>query len=208
MEEEQYKHEIYKMILKKGQLPILITLTFLIILFTFIAIQKQNSEFILYIGIIIFFFVLILATNHKTNFNNGILWGLTAWALMHMTGGLIEYKGAVIYKFILLKIIENPNFTILRYDQFVHGFGFFLATLIAYSLLKPYLNKQTNWKVISALLIFIGMGLGALNEIIEFITVLALPETGVGGYYNTLWDLVFNTIGAIIAVMWINYKRK
>jgi uncharacterized membrane protein YjdF len=208
MEEELYRQEIYKMILKKGQLPILITLILLIILFIFIAIQKQNQEFILYIGVIIFFFALIILTNHKTNFSNGILWGLTVWAFMHMAGGLINVGEGVLYGVILIEIIKTSNFTILRFDQLVHGFGFFLTTLIAYDLLKPYLNKKTNWKVIGTLLVLVGIGMGAINEIIEFITVISFPETGVGGYYNTLLDLIFNTIGAVIAVMWINYKRK
>jgi hypothetical protein len=44
------------------------------------------------------------------------------------------------------------------------------------------------------------MGLGAVNEIIEFAAVLGLPDTNVGGYLNTGLDLVFNAIGAIIAM--------
>ena len=44
------------------------------------------------------------------------------------------------------------------------------------------------------------MGGGAINELIEFGTVLALPETGVGGYDNTMMDFVFNLLGAQQAV--------
>ena len=32
---------------------------------------------------------------------------------------------------------------------------------------------------------------------------LSMPETNVGGYENLSWDLVSNTIGAIVAVVWI-----
>jgi hypothetical protein len=45
------------------------------------------------------------------------------------------------------------------------------------------------------------MGLGAVNEIIEFIAVLSVPDTNVGGYYNTALDLVFNGAGAVIAMV-------
>jgi putative membrane protein len=45
------------------------------------------------------------------------------------------------------------------------------------------------------------MGLGALNEIVEFAAVVASPSTGVGGYYNTALDLVFNGLGATLAVI-------
>ena len=39
------------------------------------------------------------------------------------------------------------------------------------------------------------MGLGALNEVIEFFLTLTLPETNIGGYISTGWDLVSNLAG-------------
>ena len=44
-----------------------------------------------------------------------------------------------------------------------------------------------------------GLGFGALNEVVEFVATLLIPETNVGGYRNTGWDLVANLIGATIA---------
>ena len=46
-----------------------------------------------------------------------------------------------------------------------------------------------------------GMGFGALNEVVEFIAVLTIPNTNVGGYENTGWDLVANLTGPVIAVL-------
>jgi len=46
-----------------------------------------------------------------------------------------------------------------------------------------------------------AMGLGAVNEIIEFIAVVVFPNTNVGGYINTALDLVFNALGAIVAMV-------
>ena len=40
-----------------------------------------------------------------------------------------------------------------------------------------------------------------LNEMIEFIATLTIPETNVGGYNNTGWDLVFNLIGCALAAI-------
>ncbi|BBI65284.1 hypothetical protein HSBAA_65900 [Vreelandella sulfidaeris] len=45
-----------------------------------------------------------------------------------------------------------------------------------------------------------AQGVGAVNEMIEFIVVLLVPDNGVGGYYNTLLDIVFNFIGATLAI--------
>ena len=44
------------------------------------------------------------------------------------------------------------------------------------------------------------MGLGAINEIIEFSAVLLLPDTNVGGF-NTALDLVVNALGASAAML-------
>jgi len=134
----------------------------------------------------------------KFNFSYGVLIGLSIWGLLHMLGGLIIFDGLRLY---------GHYFYFLRYDQIIHLFGFGFATLFGYYLLKPSLSKKPNWFVLSILLILVGIGLGGLNEIIEFIIVLAVPETGIGGYENTMWDMVFNLIGAGLAVIWINLRR-
>jgi hypothetical protein len=50
-----------------------------------------------------------------------------------------------------------------------------------------------------------GLGFGALNEVVEFVATLLVPETNVGGYRNTGWDLVANLAGATVAVVLIWY---
>ena len=49
------------------------------------------------------------------------------------------------------------------------------------------------------------MGFGALNEVVEFAAVAFFGQTGVGGYWNTALDLVFNMLGAIVATIFIHY---
>lgn len=50
------------------------------------------------------------------------------------------------------------------------------------------------------------MGFGAANEIVEFIAVLTIPNTNVGGYENTGWDLVSNFAGSVIAATIIRWQ--
>ena len=54
-----------------------------------------------------------------------------------------------------------------------------------------------------------ALGFGALNEVIEFIATLLVPETNVGGYRNTGWDLIANLCGATIAaaLIWIHGRK-
>ena len=51
------------------------------------------------------------------------------------------------------------------------------------------------------------MGFGALNEVVEFIASLTLPETNVRGYENTGWDLVFNLLGSLLAAIIISLQN-
>lgn len=169
------------------------------LIFAFLYLQRENYEFMAYVGVMIIAIILIAYLNSKYDFSLGSLIGMSIWGLLHMSGGYFIVGTDVLYGYWI--------FPFLRFDQFVHAFGFGFATLISYYIIKPSFNIKNNIKL-SVFLVFIGMGLGALNEIVEFIAVLSLPKTGVGGYENTMWDIVFNTIGAIIAVSYINFKNK
>ncbi len=194
------------MLLKKGQLPILIFNACALLFFTTLFGSRKNYEFLIYIGVIIFFLFLILATNHKVNYPNSVLWGLTLWALLHMSGGGLYIKGTKLYEIILVPISEK--YEIFRYDQFVHIIGFGVATLVMYHLLKPLLAPDLKkWMALSIVVVMAGLGVGALNEIVEFTATVLVPETGVGGYTNTSLDLVSDLIGAVGAMIFIRVRR-
>jgi len=185
--------------IKKIDLFILLVNIIYLIIFTFLFLGRENYEFLMYIGVVAFFLVFISLLHLKYNFSYGVLIGLSSWGLLHMLGGYFIVGEHVLYGYQI--------FPFLRFDQFVHAFGFGFATLFSYYILKPNLNKNYSKWGISILLVLIGMGLGALNEIVEFIAVLLMPQTGVGGYENTMRDIVFNTIGAVLAVIWINLRK-
>jgi uncharacterized membrane protein YjdF len=194
------------MLLKKGQLPILIINAFGLLIFTVLFASKKNYEFLLYIGVIVFFLALILATSKKVDYPNGVLWGLTLWAFLHMSGGGLKINGVKLYEIILIPI--SRTYEIFRYDQFVHIVGFGVATFVMYVLLDPLLIPGLKrWTALSIVVVMAGLGVGALNEIVEFAATVLVPETGVGGYTNTSLDLVSDLIGAIIAVAVIRMRR-
>lgn len=179
-----------------------------IVSFTAYYFSIRNFEFLWYIATLVFFFVLIASTLRKSKFNYVVLWGLSIWGLLHMAGGGVVVGGDVLYRLHLIDIVGSGDLFILKFDQVVHFYGFGVATLVVYHLLRPYLNEKTNWKVIYPILIVAGSGLGVLNEIVEFTAVVSLSETGVGGYGNTLLDLIFNTLGAAAATVFIHFRRK
>lgn len=187
--------------IKKEQKPILITLLVVLALFTTIFVQRENYEFIMYEGVIIFFMALILLTNKTINYSKSTLWGLTLWATMHLSGGGILINGKRLYELIIIPLTPS----VFRYDQLVHIIGFGVATIVAYELIAPAVKiKKARFYFVTAMA---GLGLGALNEIIEFIATVIMPQTGVGGYYNTGLDLIADLIGTIIAIIYLKRKK-
>ena len=170
--------------------------------FVGVALTRKNYEFVLYAGVVLVLAAWVLVKQRKVQFDPVILWGLSLWGLLHMAGGNIRVGDGVLYNVQLLP-------TLLRYDQLVHAFGFGTATLACFhilrSMLKPAIPRRVTLIILVALM---GCGLGALNEILEFLAVKTIPETNVGGYDNTLWDLVFNLIGATIAATWAVTRRQ
>lgn len=190
--------------LKKSQIPILVVNIIFLLAYLFIFLQRRNYEFISYVGVIVFFGLVVLATNKKVNYPNYLLWGLTLWGFMHMSGGGVIVNGSILYKLILIPITE----TIFKYDQLVHIIGFGVSTLLMYHLIKPLLKPKHKWVSLSIVVVMAGLGVGALNEIIEFTLTVLVPETNVGGYLNTSLDLVADLIGALLALIIIRKKEK
>lgn len=189
-------------LIRKGQWPILITNLLALLGFTLYFASRANYEFLIYVGVILFFLAVILATNRRVEYPNSLLWGLTLWALLHMSGGSVCMHGKLLYEIILIPI--SAEYGVFRFDQFVHIVGFGVATLAVYHLLKPLLKPDvTKWTSLSIVVVMAGLGVGALNEIVEFTATILCPETGVGGYLNTSLDLVADFIGAVLALVFI-----
>jgi putative membrane protein len=162
-----------------------------------------NLEFLWYIATLLLFVVLIGTTIRRTRFPPLILWALSIWGLAHMAGGGIEVDGAVLYALKLVPIAGDGEFTILKYDQVVHFYGFAVTALVLWHLLQLHYPVLRNSWTIYVFPALASMGLGCVNELIEFAAVLSIPDTNVGGYYNTALDLLFNAAGAVTAVLLI-----
>lgn len=166
-----------------------------------------NYEFMLYIGVVVLLGIIIALTLKKSKLDLVALWGLSIWGLLHMIGGGIKIGGTTVYALHLFELInKGGEFYILKMDQVIHFYGFAVTALVLYQLIKPRFEK----KVSRGFMIFISwigsMGLGAVNEVVEFIAFISLSSTGVGGVYNTGLDLIFNMLGAGFGA-WFASKR-
>lgn len=173
-----------------------------VVYFTFVYITvfsingliRGNVEFIYYTAVMLLSIAIILFINKHFHFYPVVLMSLSLLGLLHLLGG-----NAYIGEIRLYDLYLIPG--IFKYDNFVHMTGSAIMTMLAYAMLNPIVGddfKGQNLYFI-LLLVAIAMGLGSINEIIEFVAVLVFDVSDmVGGYTNTLLDLIFNTIGSII----------
>ncbi len=174
-----------------------------ITIFSINGLIRGNVEFIYYTAVMLLSIAIILFINKHFHFYPVVLMSLSLLGLLHLLGGNAYIGEIRLYDLYLIQ-------GIFKYDNFVHMTGSAIMTMLAYAMLNPLLGddfeKQDLYFIL--LLVAIAMGLGSINEIIEFVAVLVFDVSEmVGGYTNTLLDLIFNTIGSIImAVVLIKSK--
>ncbi len=200
---------------KRGEWAVILFNLAYIIPFTIFYLLKEDYEFLIYIAVLVLIALIILFNFRKLNLDYLALWGLSLWGLLHMAGGGVIINGATLYKLRVIELINNtalsPDFYILKMDQFVHFYGFAVAAIVIYQLSAPHIKDLPKKMKLAIFLAFVGsMGLGALNEVVEFLAFVFVKETGVGDVYNTGFDLIFNMFGAFFGALvasWWN-KRK
>jgi len=178
------------------------------------GLRSGNSEFLFYIAVMLVLIGVVAVVNRYIAISTGALWALSLWGLAHMAGGLVTVPegwpvnadSRVLYS---LWLIPGR----LKYDHIVHAYGFGVTTWVCWQGLKSAVRHRSGRVPLPTiglltLAVAAGLGFGALNEVVEFVATLTMPETNVGGYVNTGWDLVANTVGATTAALAIRlYDR-
>ncbi len=175
-----------------------------------IAVVRDNLEFLFYIAVMLVLMGAVWVVHRYVGLNGAVLWGLSVWGLAHMAGGLlvvpegwpVNAESRALYS---MSILPGR----LKYDHIVHAYGFGMTTWVCWQGLRAAVRRRAGvvsptfgLMVLSATA---GLGFGALNEVVEFVATLLIPETNVGRYRNTGWDLVANLFGATVAatLIWL-----
>lgn len=174
-----------------------------------LAFNHLNYEFLYYGLVMVAIIQLILLMDARVKFSPLVLWGMAIWGLLHFSGGVLPIPES------LTEPGRPPNLYNMRvapwfpkFDQIVHAFGFGVSAMLIYEALCAHIKKRLAITLpLASVLYLSAIGLGAMNEVIEFIAVELMPHTNVGGYKNTGWDLVSNAVGAAVAIG-ILYLRK
>jgi uncharacterized membrane protein YjdF len=180
------------------------------------VVRTGNGEFVFYLVVMFILLAVVVVVHRRVHFSRTVLWGLSLWGALHMAGGLLPVPNGwpingeirVLYSLWLM-----PGY--LKYDQLIHAFGFGVTMLVCWeglqSMLRPYLPRDAQLRPTLGMVTLCAaasLGFGALNEIVEFAATLLVPETNVGGYENTGWDLVSNMVGAVVVATWVYFKKR
>jgi hypothetical protein len=168
--------------------------------FTAFFLAIGNYEFIVYVITMAVLIALVGRSLRSAEYPPAMLWALSLWGLAHMAGGGVPIDGSVLYNLRLIPLIDSGEVFILKYDQAVHAFGFGVTAWVLHHLLVRHYPGTRGTATALVYPALAAMGLGAVNEMIEFTAVLMVPDTNVGGYTNTALDLVFNAGGAVLAM--------
>ena len=125
-----------------------------------------------------------------------IAFGLAALAIAHLAGGLIAVGDDVLYN-------AHLGHPALEFDHLVHATGVALGVVVLWMNFTPRMSTVDEHRRALLLCLLGGLGLGALNETVEFVLTELHGGTHVGGYTNTGWDLVSNVVGALAAVAYV-----
>jgi len=191
---------------EKTKLKIVIFFTiFYISVFGVLSYFNNNYEFVFYtlaLALILLGGALFLKRIYLSFY---IILGLSIGGILHLLSGNLYLSGKRLYDTMLV-----PH--LIRYDNFVHFYVIFFITLAAYSLLKPHIGKNIGQRSFNfyLVLILVAMGVGAIAEIAELLSVIFLGAAeAVGDYMNNAFDLVFNLFGSAVAcsVLYIYEKN-
>ncbi|MGH2688870.1 MAG: hypothetical protein ACRDKW_08700, partial [Actinomycetota bacterium] len=164
--------------------------------FTLAGALLRNPRAPLYGAVMVAGFPVVAAADCRVHFGPGVLAGLSVWGLLHMAGGLLPGLApgdGILYD----SWIVRP---VVRVDQAVHAVGYAVTTTACLAVLRAR-DPQGPAPVLTAVLM--GAGLGAVNEVVEFLATRAFAGLRIGGFENMGWDLVFNLLGAGAAALWL-----
>ena len=92
----------------------------------------------------------------------------------------------------------------VRFDHLVHAIGFGFAGMAFWESVRHTVDRAVASG--AAMTMMGGLGFGALNEMVEFLITSVVPDTNIGEFENTGWDLVANTVGAAFAAIWVRRR--
>jgi putative membrane protein len=163
------------------------------------SIISSNYEFVIYAVAVAVLVALLHLTYRVFRYQEALLWAFVVWIVLHILGGLWKVGDEVLYSAMLISLVGEP-YSILKYDQVVHTYCYFVVALIMWRVTIHLVKPDASRGALILVTVLAATGIGGINEIVEFLATVMVPETNVGGYENTAIDIVTNLLGALLAI--------
>ena len=142
--------------------------------------------------------VAIGVADARVRFSTLVLVGLAVWGAGHLAGGIVHLDDdRILYNAVIARWFHV--------DNIVHFIGFGTSGIACWEAAGRVLPAGRTPLGAATMVWLLGMGVGAVNEVVEFGATHAFT-TQVGGYENTGRDLVANLLGAALGG-WIVARR-
>jgi hypothetical protein len=165
--------------------------------FLLVAWSRHDPRVWAYMVVLTVLVVAVAGTHRVARLSPGLLWALSLVGLLHLCGGLLPSPtpgAAVFYETWLVTHV-------LKFDQFVHFTGTAVLTVGCWQVVTRWVDPSRAPAVGLVMVAgLMGLGLGALNEVFEFVAAEHVRGLQVGGLANRGWDLIFNLGGAATVV--------
>ena len=141
--------------------------------------------------------VAVALLDRRVHLSRATVWGLAVFGVGHVAGGMVPVGDGTLYGWWLVD-------GVLRYDNLQHAWGFGFVGRATWESLRGRLDPAPGHvRAVAGWIIVLGAAAGgAVNEIVEYVMVLTIPGTDVGGYDNTARDLIANLVGGLVAATW------
>ncbi|WP_165916328.1 hypothetical protein [Marinisporobacter balticus] len=123
-----------------------------------------------------------------------------------------NYIKALVVITIMIDIVAGFYFNFYHttnwFDKAMHMFGCFSFTLLFHSMIHLYIKNFSDFKIVIFIFITsLGVTSGVFYEFIEFGLDVILKSKNQNGLIDTNLDLLFDTLGSMLATIFIIYRK-
>lgn len=163
-----------------------------------VGLARGDRRAVAYVLVWVLLAALVHAAHRRWPLSPLALAGLVGAGVLHLSGGLLpspDPGAPILYETWLV-----PG--TLKFDQAAHFAISGVVAAVLFELLGHLVDpRQAGPAVRATLALLATWGLGAANELFEFLSAARFPDAYVGDLTNAGWDLAFNTAGSVAAAV-------
>lgn len=189
-----------------------LTIIYLIGFIAFTVISGKY-DFMPYIGIQVILTIAVFIAHRSVHYAVPMLWALSIWGLLNLLGGIIPLPPALLAHsaggFLGDLWVVKGYLTL---DKCVHVYGFAVATWFSWQTLCNIIHSRYQRRLMPSLgllliVITSSIGYGAVVEVVEFLVSSLFHPDEMDSYQNTGWDMIANSVGALVASVIIRLRN-